>query len=76
MIYSKGVASNPPISKIDGFVNTKATITTTKLVREITINLKNEMKFQSAAMHTIQEAIEAYLNNIFENKIMCVLNKN
>jgi histone H3 len=39
-----------------------------RLVREITLNVlkKEDVRFQSTAMLALQEALEAYLVNLFE----------
>ncbi|KAI6905294.1 hypothetical protein KC318_g6070 [Hortaea werneckii] len=37
-----------------------------RLVDEVTVGLKNEIRFQASAMDTLQEAAEAYMVHIFE----------
>ena len=41
-----------------------------RVIKEITLNIKNDIRFQNAAMQTIQKICEIYLINIFENKTM------
>jgi histone H3 len=42
-----------------------------RLVREITGEIKSEMRFQSAALEALQEASESYLVGLFEDTNMC-----
>lgn len=44
-----------------------------RLVREITTNYKNEMRFQSSALLALQEATESYIVGLFEDANMCAI---
>ncbi|CAG2110592.1 unnamed protein product [Medioppia subpectinata] len=44
-----------------------------RLVREITADLKNDLKFQSAALSCLQEAAEAYIVGLFEDTNLCAI---
>ena len=43
------------------------------LVREITIEVTQEMRFQSSVLLALQEAAEAYLVRLFEDTNLCVI---
>ena len=38
-----------------------------RLVKEVALNFKNDLRFQSAAIGALQEASEAYLVGLFED---------
>ena len=42
-------------------------------MREITLNEGHVMRFQSAAMHALHEAAEAYLVQLFNDAQLCAL---
>ena len=42
-----------------------------RLVREIAQDFKTDLRFQSAAILCLQEAVEAYLVSLFEDTNMC-----
>ncbi|XP_070925560.1 histone H3.3A-like [Macaca nemestrina] len=44
-----------------------------RLVREIAQDFKTDLRFQSAAMGTLQEASEAYLVGLFEDTNLCAI---
>ena len=44
-----------------------------RLVREIAQDFKTDLKFQSAAIRTLQEASEAYLVGLFEDTNLCAI---
>ncbi|KAK2703527.1 hypothetical protein QYM36_018056 [Artemia franciscana] len=44
-----------------------------RLVREITQDLKTDLRIQSLAVMALQEASEAYLVGIFEDTNMCAI---
>ena len=44
-----------------------------KLVREIVCGLKPDLRFQSQAILSLQEATEAYLVGLFEDANLCVI---
>jgi len=44
-----------------------------RLVREISQSYKTDLRFQSAAVGTIQEASEAYLVGLFEDTNLCAI---
>ncbi|CAG2121894.1 unnamed protein product, partial [Medioppia subpectinata] len=44
-----------------------------RLVREIAADLKDDLKFQSAALSCLQEAAEAYLVGLFEDTNLCAI---
>lgn len=44
-----------------------------RLVREIALDYKNGLRFQSSAILAIQEAAEAYLVNLFEDTNLCAI---
>ncbi|CAG2116021.1 unnamed protein product [Medioppia subpectinata] len=44
-----------------------------RLVREIAADLKNDLKFQSAALSCLQEAAEAYIVGLFEDTNLCAI---
>ena len=43
------------------------------LVREIAMDYKSELRFQSAAIMALQEASEAYLVGLFEDSNLCAI---
>ena len=45
----------------------------TRLVREITQDLKTDLRFQSSAITTLQEASEAYLVGLYEDTNLCAI---
>ena len=47
-----------------------------RLVREISKDFKLNLRFQSAAIGTLQEATEAYLVGLFEDTNLCCLHAN
>jgi histone H3 len=44
-----------------------------RLVKEIAVNLKLKVRFQSLALLALQEAAEAYLVGVFEDANLCAL---
>jgi histone H3 len=44
-----------------------------RLVREISQDFKNDLRFQSTAILAIQESSEAYLTGIFEDTNLCAI---
>ena len=44
-----------------------------RLVREITVSMNKDVRFQSSALMAIQEASEAYLVGLFEDTNLCAL---
>ena len=44
-----------------------------RLVREIAMDFKEDIRFQSTAILALQEASEAYLTSIFEDTNLCAL---
>jgi histone H3 len=44
-----------------------------RLVREIAQEMKEEYRFQAAAMNALQEAAEAYLVNLFQDTNLCAI---
>lgn len=44
-----------------------------RLVREITMDFKTDLRFQSAALGALQEASEAYLVGLFEDTNLCAI---
>ena len=44
-----------------------------RLVREITQNLKHDLRFQSSAILALQEASESYLVSLFEDTNLCAI---
>ena len=44
-----------------------------RLVREITVEVAQEMRFQSSALLALQEAAEAYLVGLFEDTNLCAI---
>lgn len=44
-----------------------------RLVKEIAMDFKQEVRFQSNAILALQEAAEAYLVNIFEDSNLCAI---
>ncbi|KAH7824465.1 histone H3 [Monocercomonoides exilis] len=44
-----------------------------RLVREITQDFKTDLRFQSNALHALQEACEAYLVGLFEDTNLCAI---
>ena len=44
-----------------------------RLVREIAMEYRDDLRFQSAAVEALQEAAEAYLVGIFEDTNLCAL---
>ncbi|KAL4493923.1 hypothetical protein ABPG72_021940 [Tetrahymena utriculariae] len=44
-----------------------------RLVREIAMKMKNDIRFQSQALLALQEATEAYLIGLFENTNICAI---
>ena len=44
-----------------------------RLVREIAIDVAQEMRFQSSALVVLQEAAEAYLMGLFEDTNLCAI---
>ena len=44
-----------------------------RLVREITQDFKTDLRFQSAAILCLQEAVEAYLVSLFEDTNLCAI---
>lgn len=44
-----------------------------RLVREIAQDFKNDLRFQSTAIHALQEAAEAYLVGLFEDTNLCAI---
>jgi histone H3 len=47
-----------------------------RLVREITQDLKKDLRFQSPALQALQEAGEAYLVGLFEDANLCAIHAN
>ena len=43
------------------------------LVREIAMDYRSELRFQSAAIMALQEALEAYLVGLFEDSNLCAI---
>jgi histone H3 len=44
-----------------------------RLVREIAQNFKSDLRFQSSAISTLQEASEAYIVSLFNDTILCAI---
>lgn len=44
-----------------------------RLVREITLDFKTDVRFQAAAMEALQECVESYLVGLFEDTNLCAL---
>ena len=44
-----------------------------RLVREVAINYKSDLRFQSQAILALQEACEAYLVQLFEDTNLCAI---
>ena len=44
-----------------------------RLVRNIVSDMDHELRFQSAALHALQEASEAYIVGIFEDTNLCAI---
>src|SRR3569623_1406231 len=44
-----------------------------RLVREVAQDIKHELRFQSSAVHALQEASEAYLVGLFEDSNLCAI---
>ena len=44
-----------------------------RLVREITVNIAQEMWFQSSVLLALQEAAEVYLMGLFEDTNLCTI---
>ena len=44
-----------------------------RLVREVAQDFRSDLRFQSHAMQTLQEASEAYLINLFEDTNLCAI---
>ena len=44
-----------------------------RLVREIALVFKNDLRFQSSAMEALQQASEAYLVSLFEDTNLCAI---
>lgn len=44
-----------------------------RLVREIALDFKSELRFQSAAIGALQEAAESYLVSLFEDVNLCAI---
>jgi histone H3 len=44
-----------------------------RLVREIALSIKSELRFQSPALLALQEASEAYLVRLFEDTNLCAI---
>ncbi|XBI36186.1 hypothetical protein VPH35_121748 [Triticum aestivum] len=47
----------------------------TRLVREIALDFKTDLRFQSSAVSALQEAAEAYLIGLFEDTNLCAIHK-
>ena len=44
-----------------------------RLVREVTVEIKTDARFQSVALLALQEAAEAHLVSVFEDANLCVI---
>lgn len=44
-----------------------------RLVKEVALGIKNDVRFQSSAMVALQEAAEAYLVGLFEDTNLCAI---
>ena len=44
-----------------------------RLVREVAQDFRNDLRFQSAAIGALQEAVEAYLIALFEDANLCAI---
>ena len=44
-----------------------------RLVRELTLDIKSDLRFQSTALLAFQEAAEAYLVGLFEDTNLCAI---
>jgi histone H3 len=44
-----------------------------RLVREVAMGIKTDLRFQSTALLALQEAAEAYLVNLFEDTNLCAI---
>lgn len=44
-----------------------------RLVREVAVDFKVDLKFQSHAIQALQEASEAYLVHLFEDANLCAI---
>ena len=47
-----------------------------RLVREIAMEFRNDLRFQSSAVLALQEAAEAYLVGLFEDTNLCAVRHN
>ena len=47
-----------------------------RLVREIALNYKKDLRFQSSAIGALQEASEAYITGLLEDANMCAIHAN
>ena len=47
-----------------------------RLVRNIVSDLDHELRFQSSALHALQEATEAYIVGVFEDTNLCAIHAN
>ncbi len=46
-----------------------------RLVREIAQDVKNDLRFQSTAVLTLQESSKTYLVGLYEDSNLCVIHK-
>ena len=44
-----------------------------RLVREIVVNMKKDVRFQGSALMALQESAEAYLVGLFEDTNLCAI---
>ncbi|KAK2719006.1 hypothetical protein QYM36_006131 [Artemia franciscana] len=51
----------------------RASLRTSRLVREIAQDFKTDLRFQSSAVMALQEASEAYLVGLFEDTNLCAI---
>lgn len=47
-----------------------------RIVRQIALDVKPDVKFQSSALMALQESAEAYLVNLFEDTNLCAVHAN
>ena len=69
--WDDGFKGNLTLPKVHGISHQKASFQ--RLVREIAVEVAQEMQFQSLALLVLQEAAEAYLMGLFEDTNLCAI---